>query len=216
MLMKILVMAAAYFLGNFNSGIIFSRVFHHKDIRQFGSKNPGTTNAFRVLGKLTGSLVLFADALKGAAAVLLAKALLGNETAPGPDFWPALAGLLVIVGHIYPVLFKFKGGKGVATTAGVTLILQPVVLLLVLIPFLILLFTVKYMSVASVTGALLLPWGTLAWQRGTLGGLFWLALIQAALIVFTHRSNLGRLRNHTENKLFQKKKTEAEVKGTGV
>ena len=196
----ILVPIAAYLLGNFNSGIIFSWLFHKKDLRQLGSKNPGTTNAFRVLGRATGFLVLFFDALKGVAAVALAKWLL-----PG-DIWPCIAGFFVVLGHIFPVFFKFKGGKGVATTAGVTFLLQPPVLLLVLPPFFLLLFGLKYMSVAAIVSTLLLPFISLFWFRGVTP-MFWLNLILWLFIVFTHRENIKRLLRHEENKLFQKKKS---------
>ena len=195
----ILVPVAAYLLGNFNSGIIFSWLLHKKDLRQLGSKNPGTTNAFRVLGRATGLLVLFFDALKGVAAVALAKWLL-----PG-DIWPCVAGFLVVLGHIFPVFFKFKGGKGVATTAGVTFMLQPMVLLFDLIPFFALLFGVKYMSVASIVSTMLMPVISLLWYRGVTP-MFWLSLILWLFIVFTHRENIKRLLRHEENKLFQKKK----------
>jgi len=195
----ILVPIAAYLLGNFNSGIIFSWLLHKKDLRQLGSKNPGTTNAFRVLGRATGILVLFFDALKGIAAVALANWLL-----PG-QIWPCIAGFFVVLGHIFPVLFKFKGGKGVATTAGVTLFLQPPVLLLVLPPFFALLFGLKYMSVAAMVGTLLLPFISLMWFR-SVTPMFWLNLVLWLFIVFTHRENIKRLLRHEENKLFQKKK----------
>ena len=183
-----------------------------KDIRLFGSGNPGTTNTFRVFGKAAGIFVLLADGLKGAGAVWLARWLLGSEG----ELWPALAGLCVMLGHIYPVAFKFKGGKGVATTAGVMAFLQPPVFLTMLIfPFATLLLTVKYMSVASLACGLLLPVVTLIWHRLQAGvweltPLFWVTTAQAAVVFFAHRSNIKRLINGTENKLFQKKKADAD------
>ena len=184
-----------------------SRVVFKKDIRLFGSGNPGATNTFRVLGKAAGFFVLFADALKGTGAVLLAQRLLGGEN----GLWPALVGLCVMLGHIYPVAFKFKGGKGVATTAGVMAALQlPVLLALLVFPFAVLLLTVKYMSVASLACAALLPGATLAWHRLQAGQweatpLFWVSIALAALVFFAHRSNIKRLMEGKENKLFQKK-----------
>ena len=195
---RILVPAAAYLLGNFNAGIVFSRLIFKKDLRRHGSQNPGATNAFRVLGRAAGFLVLFFDALKGALAVAAAQWLFPGE------FWPCLAGLFVVLGHVFPVLFKFKGGKGVATTAGVTLLLQPPVLLLELVPFFLLLFGTKYMSVASLACGLLLPVITLLWHR-QIAPLFWLSLALGLLILFTHRENIRRLIKREENKLFQKK-----------
>ena len=195
----ILVPVAAYLLGNFNAGIVFSTLIFKKDLRRHGSRNPGATNAFRVLCGAAGSLVLFFDALKGAAAVALARWLL-----PGA-YWPCAAGLLAVLGHVFPALFKFKGGKGVATAAGVTLLLQPAVLLLDLVPFFILLFGLRYMSVASIASALLLPVITFL-LHGQITPPFWLGLALGALIVFTHRENIRRLMQHEENKLFQKKR----------
>ena len=194
----VLVPAAAYLLGNFNSGIVFSKLIFKKDLRRHGSKNPGATNAFRVLGRAAGFLVLFFDALKGTLAAAIAQRLL-----PG-DFWPCLAGLLVVLGHVFPILFRFKGGKGVATTTGVTLLLQPQVFLLELLPFFLLLFGLKYMSAASVTCGLLLPLLTFLWHR-QVTPLFWLSLVLGLLIVYTHRENIRRLARGEENKLFQKK-----------
>jgi len=185
----------AYLLGNFNSGIVFSRLLYKKDLRCLGSKNPGATNAFRVLGHAAGFLVLFFDALKGAAAVALANWLL-----PGAC-WPCLAGLLAVLGHVFPALFKFKGGKGVATAAGVTLMLQPPVFLLELIPFFIMLFGFRFMSLASITCGSLLPVINFLWRR-QITPLFWMSLILDLLILFTHRENIKRLIRREENKLF--------------
>ncbi|MDR0531891.1 MAG: glycerol-3-phosphate 1-O-acyltransferase PlsY [Oscillospiraceae bacterium] len=204
--MKVLVPLIAYLLGNFNSGIIFSKLLYKKDIRALGSKNPGMTNAFRVLGKAAGVLVLVFDALKGVAAVALARWLLPQPLGTLDDFWPCLAALCVVIGHNWPVLFQFRGGKGVATTAGVTLFLQPPVLFLELIPFFLLLFGVKYMSLASIACGVLLPVMTLLWHGGQANALFWLSLALGLLIVFQHRANILRLLRHKENKLFQKKK----------
>jgi len=198
----------AYLIGNLNFGILVSRAVYKKDIRTLGSGNPGSTNAFRVFGKAAGSFVLLADALKGAGAVLLVRWLLGDA---GGGLWPAVAGLCVTLGHVFPAAFRFKGGKGVATTAGVLAALQfPVLLALLACPFAVLLLTVKYMSVASLASAALLPAATLVWQRLRTGAweltpLFWLSLAQAAVIFYAHRSNIQRLARGTENKLFQKK-----------
>ncbi|MCL2494627.1 MAG: glycerol-3-phosphate 1-O-acyltransferase PlsY [Oscillospiraceae bacterium] len=197
---KILLPLTAYLLGNFNAGIVFSRLIYKKDIREHGSRNPGTTNAFRVLGKAAGFLVLFFDALKGAMAVLLARWLL-----PGMELWTAVAGLCAMLGHIFPVLYKFKGGKGVATTAGVTLAAQPKVLFTLLGPFFALLFGTKYMSLASVSAAALLPLVSLAWNRWQFTPIIWMALAQAVLMIFMHRENIRRLAQGKESRLFQGK-----------
>jgi len=202
--LKILVPILAYLLGNLNFGILVSKLVYKEDIREQGSGNAGSTNAFRVYGKAAGVFVLVADALKGVAAVLLAQWLLGGEN---NGLWPALAGLCVMLGHIYPALFKFKGGKGVATTAGVMAAQQPFAFLTLLVfPFASLLFTLKYMSVASISAAVLLPVAIFAWSGWQLTPLFWVSIAQAAVIIFAHRENIKRLLAGNENKLFQKKK----------
>jgi glycerol-3-phosphate acyltransferase PlsY len=206
---KILIPTLAYLIGNLNFGIIVSRLFFKKDIRLFGSGNPGATNAFRVLGKAAGVFVLLADSLKGAAAVLLARRFLGDADG---GLWPAMAGLCVMLGHIFPAAFKFRGGKGVATTAGAMAALQPPVFFALLAcPFAALLFLSGYMSVASIACALALPPATLLWHRLQTGAweltpLFWVTVAQAATVVFAHRSNIKRLRSGTESKLLRKKK----------
>jgi len=198
---KISVPLIAYLLGNFNAGIVLSKLFFKKDIREHGSKNPGATNAFRVLGKVTGFLVLFADACKGAAAVLLAKWLL-----PGEVLWAAAAGFCAVLGHVFPALYKFRGGKGVATASGVTAAAQPKVMLTLLGPFFAILFGMRYMSLASVSVAALLPLASLAWNRWQFTPMVWMSLAQGLLVIFTHRGNIRRLANRSENRLFEKKK----------
>ena len=197
---KILIPIIAYLLGNFNAGIVFSRLFFKKDIREHGSKNPGTTNAFRVLGKAAGFLVLFFDALKGTLAVLLARGLL-----PGMELWTAIAGFCAMLGHVFPALYRFKGGKGVATTAGVTLAARPKVLFTLLGPFFAILFGTKYMSLASISGAALLPLVSFAWNGWQFTPIVWMALAQGLLVIFTHRGNIKRLIEGSENRLFQGK-----------
>lgn len=198
---KLLLPFFSYLLGNFNSGIIFSKLFYRKDLRKHGSKNPGATNAFRVLGKASGFLVLFFDALKGAMAVLLAKWLL-----PGEELWLAVAGFCVTLGHIFPALFRFKGGKGVATAAGVAAAAQPGALLTLLLgPFFALLFGTGYMSLASVVSAALLPPVSLAWNRWRFTPLCWMSLAQGIVVIAMHHGNIRRLLRHEESRLFGKK-----------
>jgi len=203
---KLLLPPIAYMLGNFNAGIVLSRLFFKKDIREHGSKNPGATNAFRVLGKATGVLVLFADACKGAAAALLTKWLL-----PGDELWAAAAGFCAVLGHVFPVLYKFRGGKGVATASGVTAAAQPKVMFTLLGPFFAILFGTRYMSLASVSVAALLPLASLAWNRWQFTPIVWMSLAQGLLVILMHRGNIRRLVNHSESRLFEKK-AKGEVK----
>ena len=200
MIWKLLTPLFAYLLGNFNAGIIFSRLFFRKDLREHGSKNPGTTNAFRVLGKASGFLVLFTDALKGAAAIFLTKWLLPDE-----ELWLAVVGFCVTLGHIFPVFFKFRGGKGVATTAGVTVASQPKVLVALLGQFFVILFGTRYMSLASIISAALLPLVSLAFHHWQFTPLVWMGLAQGIVIIAMHHTNIKRLLRHEENQLFNKK-----------
>ncbi|MDR2646573.1 MAG: glycerol-3-phosphate 1-O-acyltransferase PlsY [Oscillospiraceae bacterium] len=199
------VFLAAYLLGNVNPSIIFSRLIHKKDIREMGSKNAGFTNTLRCLGPRLGSVVLTLDVLKGVAAVLLAGRFLSSS-----GFIPQLAGLAVVIGHIYPAFFGFRGGKGVATSAGVILALQWPVFLMALAMFGVVLLSTRYMSLASMTGALFLPFASVIYARARgLEVLTWNLLFYAIItvtVIIMHRPNIKRLISRTENKLWGKKK----------
>ena len=149
---------------------------------------------------LVAFAVLFADALKGAAAVLLAQWLL-----PGDGLWAAMAGFCAVLGHVLPVLYRFRGGKGVAAAAGVTAAAQPKVMLTLLGPFFAVLFGTRYMSLASVSVAALLPLASLAWNHWQFTPMVWMSLAQGLLVIFMHRGNIRRLANRSENRLFGKK-----------
>jgi len=143
------------------------------------------------------------DACKGAAAVLLAKWLL-----PGQALWAAMAGFCAV---LFPVLYGFRGGKGVATTSGVTAAAQPKVMFTLLGPFFAILFGTRYMSLASALTAALLPLASLAWNRWQFTPMVWMSLAQGLLVIFMHRANIRRLANRSESRLFEKKE-KGEVK----
>ncbi|MEG2073345.1 MAG: glycerol-3-phosphate 1-O-acyltransferase PlsY [Angelakisella sp.] len=195
-----------YLLGSITFGIIMSRTLHKDDIRRHGSGNAGTTNALRTYGGRTAILVLAGDFLKGTLAVLL-----GGLIAGGDRRGALLAALFVVVGHLFPIFFGFRGGKGVATAAGAILMLNPMVLVILLIPFLLIIIFTRYMSLAAITVAVLFPIVTAVymWLGGpiTAGGYFELAVsaVIGALVVFMHRANIGRLLKGTESKLGKKK-----------
>jgi glycerol-3-phosphate acyltransferase PlsY len=200
----ILAAILSYLLGNLNFSIIFTRLFYNRDIRKYGSGNAGTTNTMRIFGFLSGALVLLFDLAKGACAVLLAKALLPEEI---PILVGLLAGFLAAIGHVYPALFRFRGGKGVATIMGALLALDwRIFACTAAILFSVLLFS-GYMSLSSMVAAcsipvilflfqLLLYKCTFAFSLLT----FLLALPFGGLVLFTHRSNIKRLRAGTESK----------------
>ncbi len=206
----ILAALVAYCLGNINIAIIGSSLIFKKDIRSYGSCNAGTTNAFRVFGWPFGTTVMLFDIGKGVLACYLGAFVIVGD---GHNLLAiALAGLFAAIGHIYPVVFGFRGGKGVATIGGMLILLDWRMFLCMLSVFIVLLITTKYMSIASlsttITGPLsafllrryvdALPWDQVWMYVGTV---FFFGL----LLVFTHRENIKRLINGTENRLGKKK-----------
>lgn len=181
----------SYFLGSIPFGYLLVKLAQGKDIRSYGSGNIGATNVFRK-SRLTGILTLLFDAGKGALAVAIA-AWMGGSPA-----WMAIAAVAAIVGHIFPVWLKFKGGKGVATGCGAFLALCPWAVLTTLVVFVLVLATTRYISAASIAATALFPvWAYLysfpapIYLWGTAGAL---------LIVAKHNQNIRRLLSGTENK----------------
>jgi glycerol-3-phosphate acyltransferase PlsY len=197
----------AYLLGSIPFGVILARLFGGADVRKAGSGNIGATNVARVVGPLAGVLTLILDAAKGAAAVLLAERL-SNDSAT----WMMIAALAALVGHCYPVWLKFKGGKGVATAAGVFAALCPLACLAAVILFVLVVFFWRYVSLGSISAAAAMPlliyflWAPhhappLVITIGTLG--------VAVVVIYKHDGNLQRLVEGVEPKLsFSKKKDE--------
>ena len=189
---------AGYLLGSVSFSIILSRVRYQDDIRRHGSGNAGMTNTLRTYGKLSAVLVLLGDAAKGALAGWLGWLLAGEAGM-------YVAGLLAVIGHMAPVFFDFRGGKGVATAAGFILVSNPPVFLLLLVVFLAVVFLSRYVSLGSVTVAVLYPLGSLFFRGPS--GVWQSALCPffiAALVIWAHRSNIKRLATGTENKLGKK------------
>lgn len=212
MLNWILSAAVAYLLGSLSFGIILSKVKYKKDIRDYGSNNAGMTNTLRTFGKGAAAFVFIFDALKGALAALLAKYLLCGDQAP--VLCAYIAVFFAVLGHMFPVYFKFRGGKGAATALGATTALQPLTFPLVMIPFFIVVLTTKMVSLASIISGALLPVVTFCiyYFKGepTLVPTVGTALL-AVLIIFMHRSNIKRILKGEERKIGSDKvKTEEE------
>ena len=197
-----------YLLGSISFSIILSRLRYQDDIRRHGSGNAGMTNTLRTYGKLSAALVLAGDAAKGALAAWIGLELGGPMTM-------YMAGLFAVIGHMFPVFFGFRGGKGVATAAGFILGSPPFLGLILAVVFALVVFFSRYVSLGSVTVAVLYPplvvwmnWGHY-WKAGMLLG-DWLSLacpfLMAALVIWAHRGNIKRLLAGTENKLGQKVK----------
>ena len=184
---------AAYFLGNLSPAILVSRVLGG-DIREQGSGNPGTTNMLRVYGKKAAAVTLLIDVLKGVAAVLIGRALGGEPLA-------CLCAFLVEIGHMYPICWGFKGGKGIATGLGVLLTISPVYGLLELAIAVALFVATKMVSPGSLAAAAAMPLLAHVFAPD----FFWYALALAVIVIFKHRSNIGKLIRHEESKISFKK-----------
>ena len=194
----LLIPTFAYLLGSIPFGLLVAKVFGRGDVRKEGSGNIGATNVSRVAGPLAGILTLLLDGAKGAAAVLVAGRY-SNDSA----MWMVIAGLAALVGHCFPVWLKFKGGKGVATAAGVYLALCPPAFLAGLILFLLVAGFSRYVSLGSVAAAVAMPllmYFLWAPHHAPPPVITFGALAVAVLIVYKHDGNLQRLVEGTEPK----------------
>ena len=205
-LVSAVIVLSGYFLGSMNFAVIISRIKFHEDIRTKGSGNAGATNMSRTYGKAAGIATLVGDILKTVIPVLLARFLIG-------DMFGYLTGLMCALGHAFPCYYKFKGGKCVAVTAAVLLVMEPLVFLLLLFVFAVVVLGTKYVSLASIFTALISPVlvhnfvTARNFDQSHIGVVF--LMVQCLLVIFLHRGNIKRLLNGTESKFaFKKKKTE--------
>lgn len=197
---------AAYLIGSIPTGYIFGRVFKGIDIRQFGSGNIGATNTLRVIGRLPGLIVLAVDIFKGFLCVTyIAGFFMHISPLARPELYRVLVGLATIAGHNWTIFLKFKGGKGVATSAGVVIGLVPKIFWLGFLVWLIIFLITGYVSVASIVASACIPIFALVSNQPTEFIIF-VSLLCIA-IVYKHRSNIKRLKNKEEKKisLFKKK-----------
>lgn len=214
----VLVLVASYLVGSLNSAIISTFLTKGKDIRQFGSNNAGLTNVYRCFGKLPAALTLIMDLLKGFAVVCLTK-LVFFVTAPPDGFDTVtacgLAALFAVLGHVFPVFYKFKGGKGILVAATCMAAIDPVVFLCELVLFVLLVALTKYISVGSIACCVGYPVFTLAWQllaNAHLDGEYvniyvhtFVAFLVGLLCFLRHMPNVKRLVAHKESKFALKK-----------
>ncbi len=205
----LLVTLAAYLVGSLSFAIIVSRLMGLNDPRTFGSKNPGATNVLRSGSKAAAVVTLLLDGAKGWLPVFAVQrwgAPYGLEATA-----MALVGLAAFIGHVFPVFFRFQGGKGVATAAGVVLATDPWLALAVGASWLIITYFSRYVSLASVVAGIFAPVYYLfgdgvAWRADN--GIALALAIMSGLLVWRHAANLGRLMNGTESRLGAKAKTE--------
>ncbi len=211
----VLVALIAYVLGSLNFALILSKRMYGEDIREHGSKNAGTTNMARIYGKKAALFTILGDILKGVVSVLIGYLLVGGIHGGG-----YVAGLFCVVGHVFPVFYGFRGGKGVATAAAVILMTNPPVFLVVLGVFALTVLLTRYVSLGSCLAAAIYPFMTFHFTTGS-EALFYsfdvafiCAFLTAILVICKHHTNLKRLANGQESKFSFKKKEKEENKET--
>ncbi len=205
------VIIAAYLLGSINFAIIISSKQYKQDIRSFGSKNAGMTNMMRTYGKKAAALTLLGDALKAVVACSIGYILIGQLGA-------YIGGLFCILGHVFPVFYRFKGGKGVVTAAVTVLMCDPLVFLVLFVIFVLLVLAFKFISLGSVMCMLLFPVlldritrfvTRLSTGEEVTSPYIIFAVLMTVIIVVKHIPNIKRLLNGTESKFSFKKSVKA-------
>ena len=180
-----LLLPAAYLLGSISSAVVVTRIMRLEDPRNVGSRNPGATNVLRYGGKTAAALTLFGDLLKGVGAILVARMFTQDTVVL------ALVGLFAFLGHLYPVFFGFRGGKGVATGFGVWLALSPWVALALAVTWLLMAALFRYSSLAALTAAAAGP--VYAWVLLRHWSYLALSIVMGAFLIWRHRSNIKKL-----------------------
>lgn len=189
-----LLMITAYLFGAIPSGVWIGKIFKNIDVRNYGSKNSGATNCYRVMGAKLGLLVLLCDILKGLIPMVIISKYLGNSNSI------IIFALIIILAHTYSCFISFKGGKGVATSLGVFLFLAPYAILILIVAFFLVLFTTRYVSLASIISAVLLPVAVFLTDKTDNIYLFILSLLIGMFVIYRHKTNISRLLSGTENK----------------
>ena len=203
----IIIGIIAYAIGSINFSVIFSRKFAGFDVREKGSGNAGTTNMLRTVGKKAALLTLICDILKGVVSILIA--LLIGKIAEQADkaLLVQIAAICVVIGHTFPIFFEFKGGKGIATSLGVILMINWQIGIICLIFALVLIALTRMVSVGSVTAAILFPILTIFIGKEFFivnGNYFIFSIILAVFVIFNHRENVKRILAGNENKILFK------------
>lgn len=199
MLAALLLVAGAYLIGSVSFAVVTSRAFELPDPHEYGSKNPGATNVLRTGHRLAALLTLLGDGAKGFLAVFAVR-----ELAPllgAPDWVVPIAAIAVFLGHLYPLFHRFRGGKGVATAAGIVLALHWPLGVVLIAVWLIIAFGFRISSLAALTTAVLLPLGLL-YSNGP-GLDFVVGIVLAALLFWRHRSNIRSLMSGRERTIGQ-------------
>ena len=209
----LLLAIGSYLIANVNFAVLFSKLFKKSDVRDYGSGNAGTANMFRVYGLRMGAVTFVCDVLKGVIPCVLARYAFFRALEPCPDAAITagyIAGLFAVIGHIFPVFFRFKGGKGVATAIGVSFTLQPMLSVCFILPCVIILLISDrtsvmslFLSVAEIVWCLVFCFVKVAWRVMYIDIDLFCCLcntLMFALVIFAHRNNIVRILKGTENR----------------
>lgn len=202
-LIVLLGIVLAYLLGTVSLAYILVKMLKGEDIRECGSGNVGATNTARILGKLPGFLVLVVDVLKGVIAVVVIGNFIGQRVEISLPIIKSLFGLAVVLGHIFNVFLNFKGGKGVATGAGVLFCLSPIAVFFGMLVFFLIVLSTQYVSLGSILSSILIPFFMMGLKAPYPYVI--LASILCVIIVAKHKENINRLLTGRERKVFVKK-----------
>ena len=209
----VIVAIISYLLGSCNFGVIISKSLKKEDIRESGSGNAGTTNMMRTYGKTLGILTIIGDIAKVFVAIWLAFKIMSVEEtklifdriSDNPQYvLKSFAGLFAVAGHIFPCFFKFKGGKGVATSGGMVIMIDWRIALILFAIFVLTILITRYVSLGSIIMAVLYPVFMGLFHKDA--GLVIISLVFTLIVVTAHRENIKKLINHTENKIGSKNK----------
>lgn len=214
----LLCIVASYLLGSISFAVLISRVFYHDDVRKYGSGNAGTTNMLRTFGKKAALMTFVGDTFKGVIAILIACLVFGASLESNVGgYWllvtaSYLSAFMCILGHVFPIFAKFRGGKGFATLLAAIAALDPVVFLLLMVVYFPMILMTHYVSLSSITIALFYPVLLATVDRTVplhIGTHIMIALLMGLLVTWCHRSNISRLIKGKERKTYLFKKKES-------
>lgn len=205
MLYKLIILLVSYLLGSINTSIIVSKIMIGDDIRNHGSGNAGATNTLRTVGKLGAILVVIGDILKAVIAILLARFVFAKYIPEGAELATYIAGIGAVLGHNFPVFFKFKGGKGIIVSTVAIIFADPLLGTITAVSAIAIMAIFRYVSLGSILGAVIFVVLALVFKTAdTVFVVF--ALMLAVLAIYMHRTNIVRLLSGKENKLSFSKK----------
>jgi len=213
MVTLIAAIVIGYLLGSIPTGVWLGKLFKGIDVRKHGSRSTGATNVFRVLGAKVAVLVLLIDIAKGYFACYLAAGIDFGDSLLYPEQLAIIAGISAIIGHLFPIFARFKGGKGIATGAGLLLFISPLEMGFALVIFILVALITKYISLASIIATSFYCLATICekyyMHYPIQNEIVVMAVFVTALVLFTHRANIGRLLSGTENRIGARKEEES-------